>query len=241
MNSVPNSNLVTSYFYQASNNANGELVCYVAGFKTKIKVYFRAINTLRNLGFDVLAFDYDPSVLDAGDPQILLDIVAIVTSHVSKKSKKYTQTLCMGVSLGSFISYNVQKRVANAYVGAYAVAGVDTANVIFGTRTFKEIAKAFRSNGYNGKKLNQAWKELDAEPPSATFPANKSFIAFDGTLDRVVKFSEATHNIKMWADKGIRVKQYVVKGRGHLLTVAYFIRHTKRIISLAKQHHLATN
>ncbi|HSX43870.1 MAG TPA: prolyl oligopeptidase family serine peptidase [Candidatus Saccharimonadales bacterium] len=230
---------VHDYFFKATNKPNDELVCYVSAYGAKVSKFNLAITTLQKLGYDVIAFDYDSAVLTAGNPQILLDIIKDVTDHLQKKSNNYKQTICMGASLGAFIAYSAQKSVDNAFIGAYAAAGVDPMNAFFSARSFKKIATAFLSNGYDKIKLGKAWSSLDVDPSRAnfSFPANKSFIAFDGTTDRIVKYKEAKQNVAYWTSRGIHVKLFPVVGRGHLLTVIYFVRNTRRIVAKAKQHH----
>ncbi len=232
--------LVSSYFFGSQTDASKELVCYVAGFRTKVKTYQQAIASLQKLGYDVIAFEYLPTVLQSGDPQLLVQVIENITKQVIQRSKNYIETICLGVSLGSFIAYNVQKRVPNAYIGAYAAGGVSMSGAIFSQRGFKKIAQAFVDNGYDPEKLDKIWRPIDADPMTATFPKNKSLIVFEGTADKIVKYSEAQKNIKNWLEKGIRVKMYPVRGRGHLLTVLYFIRNTKRVLAKAKQHHIAS-
>ncbi|HSX44583.1 MAG TPA: hypothetical protein VLF39_00510 [Candidatus Saccharimonadales bacterium] len=228
--------LLSSYFFESSE-PNGELVSYAAGYNSKIKTYNHAVKTLNNMGYDVLAFDYDPAVLQAGQPQYLLDVVDRAVEQVKDKSKDYQETVSMGVSLGGFIGYNVLKRIGSSSVGAFADCGVDFVPAIFNSGTLDDVAKAYQNNGYDQASLNRIWEPLDVEPSKATFPKDKSFIVFDGTRDKLIDFNEAKQNIEDWAAKGINVKQYPLKGLGHLLTGAYFVRHTKKIIGMAKEFH----
>ena len=232
--------LVRSQFFKASVQPNGELVCYAAGYGSKIKHYRQATTALRKLGYDVLAFEYDEAVLKAGQPQLLIDVVNDVLAQAKRKAKGYKEVMCMGVSLGGFVGYHMLKYISNASVGAFADCGVDFVPAIFNSRIFKKVAAAYIANGYSPADLDRIWEPLDAQPAKATFPKNKSFIVYDGTTDKIVRFKEAKQNIEAWAAKGIRVRQYPVRRRGHLRTALYYIRHTADIVAEAKQYHAAT-
>ena len=240
MSSVPNSSLVKSYFFKATGKPNGELVCYIAGFNTRNKSYEFANKTLQKMGYDVIFFNHHPAVLTAGNPQFLLDAADDISREVLQKSKTYSQVICMGVSLGTFLGYNVQKRVPKAHVGAFATGGVSFVPAVFSTRIFKKVAKAFTDNGYSREDLDKIWKPLDSDPAIGSFPPDKSFIVFDGMVDRIVRYKEAKRNIESWGKRGIRVKLYTLPRRGHLLTSIYFIRHTQEIVAKTKKHHLVT-
>ena len=232
------SKLITGYFYPASSSKKSGLVCYVVGFGGRVEQYKKAINTLNKLGYDVKMYEYLREVLTAGDPQLLLSIIDDITAEIDIMTKNYNDVICAGISLGSFIAFNVQKRIQKANVGMYADAGISVAHAIFTARVFKNIAVTYTKHGYTEESLAKAWHLIDIKPCDPyKLAANKSLIIYNGGRDRVVRLKDAKANIDAWRAEGTRVKQIIKPPLGHIATGFWFIRNTKKALETAQTFH----
>ncbi len=225
-----------SVFFEAIGPRNNQLVCYVVGFTAKVNQFKYSIKKLQKRGYDVMAFDYDNAVLLDGDPQKILDLMDHITEHIEEKADKYDSIICMGVSLGAFIAFNVQRRIPKALVGAYATAGIAVSEGIFWMKTFEPVRDALIKNGYNKEKLAEVWKEIEIREGDRLLN-DKSFVIVNGTIDRVVDYKAATKQMKSWHDEGVKVKLFRKRGLGHTATILWYIFNTDKMLNRALHNH----
>lgn len=226
-------------FFASKGEKNSQLVCYVAGYTAKIQHFRLSIRKLQKLNYDVIAFEYDDSVLTDGDPQKLIDIVKEVTKRVKKHEDNYTNIVCMGASLGSLISFNVQKRIKKARIGLYAAGGVIAAEALFGAAELSKEQKAFIANGYDQQKLSRVWKSLEIQKES-DFPADKSFITVNGVNDVISKFNIAQAYMNSWKEQGAQARMIRLPFAGHKRTIMWYILNTEKLLRSAEDHHNTT-
>lgn len=227
---------VRSYFFEAKTHKKRELVCYVVGFTAHVNQFKYSIGRLQKQGYDVLAFEYDVSVLTLGDPMRLLDVLAYITEETDHRAKEYERVICMGVSLGAFIAFNVQRRLPDASVGIYATAGVVVSEAIFTMKAFEQVKDAFISNGWNAQKLGKIWKNIEIKENDELLK-DKSLVIVNGKIDRIVNHRAATKQVLRWRQEGTRVRLYKKNLLGHTGTILWYIFNTDKMLKRALNHH----
>lgn len=233
--------LIKGYTYDSKQPAKNGLACYVVGYGGKIKSYSSAIKQLQVAGYDVRIYEYSKTVFTSGNPKVLLKIIDAITTEIDAMSEKYKEVVCMGISLGSFIAFNVQKRIKKAHVGVYADAGISVAHAIYTARVFRGVAKTFSDNGYTEHSLSREWHLVDIMPLDPyKLSANKTLTIFNGTLDRVVKIKDARTNMEIWKSEGTNVELIVKPLHGHLTIGVWFIKNTKKVLRIAQDFHYRT-
>ncbi len=227
-------------FVSASLNKKG-LVCYVVGYGGSKNSYTSAVNQLQSLGYDIRIYEYTKTVFTLGNPKILLDIIDTITNEIETLSNDYDEVVCMGVSLGSFIAFNVQKRISKAFYGVYADAGISVAHAIYSARVFRKVALSFSAKGYSEDTLSKEWDLIDIKPNDPyKLAADKSLTIFNGSSDRVVNAKVAKINMEVWKSEGTRVNFILKSGYAHFTTGVWFIRNTDKALKIAEEFHKAS-
>lgn len=231
--------LVTGYTFASNKVQKLGLVCYVVGYGGHIKQYSKAVKTLNNMGYDVQIYEYVKDVFTSGDPALLSKIIDDITTEINDMSTGCNEVVCAGVSLGSFIAFNVQKRVTKAFVGVYADAGISVAHAIFTAKVFSSVAETYSKNGYDEESLAHAWHLIDIKPRDPyKLAANKSLVIYSGGRDNIVRLGDAKANLDAWRAEGTRIKQIVKPLFGHIATGYWFIKNTKRAFKVAQVYHV---
>jgi hypothetical protein len=232
---------INGYTYSSASLNKKGIVCYVVGYGGNISSYTPAIKQLQRLGYDIRIYEYTKTVFTLGNPEILLQIIDRITIEIEALSINYEEVVCMGVSLGSFIAFNVQKRISNAFYGVYADAGISVAHAIYTARVFRKVALAFTTNGYTEETLSKAWHLIDIKPKDPyKLATDKSLTIFTGLSDRVVNAKVAKTNMDIWNAHGTRVKFITKRGFGHLTMGIWFIRNAGKALKIAERFHIAS-
>lgn len=222
--------LVRSHFSPSTQSLQGtkRLACLVAGFAGKVKHFNRAIAELNERGYDVIAFEYDNHILDTGEPQNLIDVVAEVERQVRELASPYDDILCTGPSLGAYIAINVQRRFDRLTHGVYATAGVKVSGVVFHTRVFSKIKRAFAARGYTEASLLEAWRELEDQEPRLA--KTQSLVVVLAGADRIVRHADAVRLLEDWKSKGITLTYFTKRGIGHSMAIRWYNRHLGELL-----------
>lgn len=217
-------------FFEAKRKGKVEkLALLVVGFGGTIAGYREPIASLRATGYDVVAFEYDTTVLSNGDPKALLSLIDTITTAINSLAKGYDELLCTGASLGAYIAFNVQRRLDKAKIGIYATAGISVSHVIFTTRVFRAVKKAFLANGYAEGMLLRAWKGIEILE-DAGMDNSKSLLIVMGKRDRIVRYKTASAAMERWRHNGTRVCYFGIPGIGHALTIRWYRHHLDKLL-----------
>jgi len=209
------------------------LACLVTGFAGKISQYKKAINALLAQGYDVIAFEYDNAVLDAGDARLLPELIHDITDTLGPLSSKYDKIICTGVSLGAQIAINVQRRLQNVSLGVYGTAGAPVSLVIFRARVFYKIKKAFTANGFTEASLRKVWQQIDEDGHSG-LGLGQSVLVVLGKQDRILPYKIAVKVLEGWKKQGTRVDYFPLRTLGHSMTIRWYKNHLDQLLARAR-------
>jgi esterase/lipase len=222
--------------FRSKSYGSGEknkIVCLVTGYKGKISGHQRAAHALLMAGYDVVVYEYDRDVFDAGDAKILLTIVEEINADFKVKAKKYKEAACAGVSLGALIAFNVQRHMPKAKLGLYGTAGIPVSHAIFTSKPFRGLKKAFVANGYTEKSLRKAWTELEIlDDPGVK--KDQAFVIVMGKMDRIVPYKKSSKIMDTWKANGTNVHYFAKRGKGHIATIAWYKKNLGTMLEHAK-------
>lgn len=229
--------IVRGYFFESTAKQHRkELVCYAVGFTGRVSQFKYSIGKLNRRGYDVLAFEYDNDILLKGNPQLVLDAIEYIVDQTSDKAEGYESVICMGVSLGAFIAFNVQRQLPLASIGAYATAGIAVSEGIFWMKAFEPVKDAFLKNGFTQEKLAEVWQDVEIADKDPLLQ-DKSLVIVNGRVDRVVDHRKATVQMGRWKRDGVPVKMYKKQLMGHTMTILWYIFNTDKMLDRALSNH----
>lgn len=100
----------------------------MCGFGGSIWQLQRLVHTLNRAGYDVTALDFSKSVLSAGNPTLLPQLVDEVTVIAEQQASVAGPTLLVGVSLGSLLALNILRR-SSMFTTGVLITGGDIAKI----------------------------------------------------------------------------------------------------------------
>lgn len=204
-----------------------KVAAFVAGYTGTIKNHYEAINGLQASGYDVVGYEYDDSVLSDGNPQDFYDLISLIEGDFNARAATYKARRYSGVSFGSAIGINLQKRApGSTEPGIYAVGGADIAKMIFHNLYFRSHKKAFVSNGFSESTLRECWQELH-KPPVV------SFAMVLGGLDYLVQYREAAKRFSEWERAGGRISVITRPLSGHSGAMEWFNQNIPTMLAAA--------
>ncbi|MCA9347110.1 alpha/beta hydrolase [Candidatus Saccharibacteria bacterium] len=221
--------MLSNEFYSNEDSKTDTLACLVAGFGGRLKSYQKAIQALLNAGYDVIAFEYDRNVLDSGNPDDLLNLVESITKEVEGRASSYERVVCCGVSLGAYISFNVQRRIDNAKTGIYGTAGISVSHAIYTAKIFRKVRSKFVGNGYDEASLRKKWESIEILD-DAGIDSTKSLKIVMGKMDKIVRYRSASRVMDGWKDNGTKVSYFGLNGRGHTLTISWYKNNLSKLL-----------
>lgn len=205
-----------------------KLACVIAGLGGKIKSYAGVIQTLNRLGFSVVAYEHDLSVLTSGDPHDLLNLVDGICDDFSQKAVGYKKIICIGASAGSGMCFALQRRMPAIQYGIYAVAGMPGKEAI-ASPLFYLIRRRFRRRGFSAEKLSSLWQEIDVSPDNPP-RRDLSFVVVLGKRDKIVKYKKALATMQAWQNAGVPIKVITRPNSGHLATIRWYKEHIDELL-----------
>lgn len=157
--------------------------------------------TLVENGYNVYGYDFNPTVIQEGDAELLPRLVDELTDDFLERTKHYATLLPCGVSMGAGIAWETQKRdTARSQPGIYAAAGANSADGIFSYNPIMfPLRRAYTQNGYSHAELRDVWSEVHIPPRSG-------FTIALGGLDIIVRHRDITKKIRTWQAQGIPIR-----------------------------------
>ena len=214
-------------------NASSRVACLVCGFSGHINQYEKAITSLIDDGYDVIAYEYDDAVFAAGDADILPQLIKGIAEDFEQRAKPYKERLATGVSLGAYIAFNVQRLLPGLDRGIYGTAGISVSHVIFSARVFRGYRRKFEAAGYDEASLEKRWHDFEILD-DLELEANKSIFLVLGGLDRIVNFKKASHMMTTWKKRGIKVSFFRIRGLGHTTTIWWYKNNLGKLLAKDK-------
>ncbi len=180
-----------------------------------------AIGTLVNRGYDVATYTYGGGVILDGEAERLPQLIDDIRDDFAEKSETYGQVRTVGASLGSFIAFNIQRRLEETETGLYAVAGVTLAWNISHHPFYRPTWKRYQANGHTPESLAAAWRNVDvvADRPPTASTGLKLLLT---RLDQYVPYCRARHNAESWQEQGVPLELIKTWRLGHTAAIAAF-------------------
>lgn len=172
------------------------------------------IKLLQLVGFRVVGFEYEKSILNSGDPEDLLGAVDYMQEVIEDDLKQHKIAGIYGISLGSFIGFNLLK-LTNIRKGMFNTGGVSAVDTIWENPNLRREKLAFVQAGYSHEHLSKKWKRID----EIGVLKNKSVILMSSKSDRVLSYDWAVKNFGKWKAAGNEVRFI----KGHVLGHGLFI------------------
>lgn len=218
------------------DDKNQKLLLFCAGYGGKTKQFASLLKAAKSKGYDVLMVEYDNTVLLSGDPNTLVKVVDYIEKlFVQKyKQKKYKYSVTCGVSLGSAIAFNIQRRQKTVNYGIYGCGGANVARFVYKLKyVTKPTRDKFLKNGIDMSKLESSWRHL-LSYKSDILPKHVNFYMALGRSDGIVKHSLAVELFEYWKSQGVGVVVESKRLKNHRFTIRWYNRNFGSILTDAE-------
>lgn len=196
----------------------------LTGYTGRISQYKLHINSLMAAGFRVVAFEYDRSIFDSGDPQVLIDALDDIEAVVKADMKDRVAAGVYGTSLGSFLGYNVLYDCGMTHA-VFNAGGAHVPGAIWNRPRLGKVKTAFERSGYDFERLTEVWAHMDPTMPRAA-KKRKTILMLNSTADELIDINEARRTVAMWQGQGDTVTLIVGRGMRHAHSI---VRHMLRV------------
>ena len=142
---------------QVFGQANKPTIYYLTGYGGRINQFKIHIKALARAGFRVVAFEYERSIIENGDPELLISSLKHIVAYVNKDKQTHPVAGIFGVSLGTWLGFNVMI-MTDISRGYYLSGGVNIANTIWSNPNLEIAKQAFMANGFTLPDFHKAMK-----------------------------------------------------------------------------------
>lgn len=192
-------------------------IYYFVGHAGTISQFLKHIKFLQKNGFRIVAFEYDPLILTAGEPDRLLKVFDELLQAVQNDMSGRKVAGIYGISLGTFLGFNILART-EIKRALFNTGPAKLARIVWETEAFTQAKAMFIKNGFEQKDIDQIWKDL--EPPSiAPGLTGKDIICMNSTGDEVVTPPIYRQAITLLKDGGVKIELIESKRFGHRNTI----------------------
>lgn len=211
--------------HEVFGKSNKPTIYYLTGFGGTIKQYKPHILSLQLSGFRVVAFAYDKSILEAGDPSLLIESLHLIAKKVSEDKKTHKVAGLYGISLGSWLGSNILVE-CNIESGVFNTGAASMARVVWDNPNFKDVKVAFQQKGHTRQTLERRWGPYEFTATGRRW-AGKRVVIMSSYGDEIVDINEVRHNIDSWQKAGDNIQWITNRRLGHRRAI---IRNMLRLI-----------
>ncbi len=204
-------------------------IYYILGFTGRLGQYQPHIKVLVRLGFRVVAFEYDDSVLNDGNPQIIIGAIQKISDVVRADQKTHKVAGVYGVSLGVFMGLNILDQ-NNIRTGMFNSGAAPLRDTIWNNPLLAHQKAGFVKNGYSFNDLQKAWQAYEISPDPTRFK-DKRLLFMNSRADRTITFDRVYKNLSAWQKAGLDMKLIVFDRLGHAPAI---VRNMFRISATTK-------
>lgn len=178
-----------------------KILFYLTSYAFPWWAYKVPIERFKKLGYEVVVYDFDDTVIENTDPTVLPTTVELLTKEIHERCEHYvkkgiTTFHGIGNSLGSYMIYNYALRYP---IDAIVLnSGGSVADIIFGGKggTWAKIAASYELQGVNQQKLKFLWADSDDPKLGKNIKAKRILLQYslkDGTipLQSTLKFVDS--------------------------------------------------
>lgn len=192
------------------------VVFFLCAHDTKLKSYKFSVKQLTKLGYDVVAYEFDPDVIHSGNPALLPNLVVKTREDIQKIiSSDYPRAKDIGLfgsSLGSFISYNILDIPEVSWV-VMNTGG----NMARGVWALPRSHKAFTRQGVTLDQLEKSWEAI--QNPVWNKPQGTRVLLLASTGDKLATVADARTAHEYMLAHGVNSKFVVMRQLSHKYTI----------------------
>jgi predicted esterase YcpF (UPF0227 family) len=214
---APSSGIVT---YKIFGRDNAPTIYYLTGFKSTIKQYRPHIAVLTRAGFRIVIFQYHKNILMSGEPRTLIESLRYIERVVAEDKKGRPVAGVYGVSLGSWLGFNIMRRCKITYA-MFNGGGMPCAETIWHNPHLAAVKREYKNNGYDFGDLEQAW--ADDELRVKAVLDGKRVIMLNSKADEIMDINGVRQTIKVLRDEGAEVRWIVVRGLRHAPSIVWHV------------------
>lgn len=203
-------------------------IYYVVGFRARINQFIIPIQVLKLAGYRIVAFQVDPRVLMAGDPELLgqaLDELMQIVRH-DMPGRKIAGTY--GISLGSFFALNILTldRVDKIFMNT---GGGSVLQAVWEMPVLMPERQAFEDNGYSREDVGRYWNPIDISQNIHKI-SGKTMLANASYADEYIPIKDVLRHVEDWQKAGVKAQIILVKHLSHIwLIVTTLLKFRKTI------------
>lgn len=197
--------------FKIFGNRNAKTIYYFTGYGSTIKQMWLHIKILQLMGFRIVAFQYKKTILNSGNPSLIVDSIDYIFEIIKRDRLNHRISGIYGVSLGSFIGFNLLKRT-DITKAIFNTGGVSVANTIWSKTALATEKDAYIRSGYCKKKLQEIWSDIDNIGDCGK---DKEIILMISEGDEVLSPKESVANYKKWLRSGVDAELIVSKWLKH--------------------------
>lgn len=207
-----------SQTYPTSKQRTG-VVFFLCAHDTKLKYYKFAITQLLKRGYDIVGYEFDPAVVHAGDPSLVITLIQDMREEIERVlASDYADTSVevglFGNSIGTFIAYNILDIPRVDWV-IMNTGG----NLAQGFWMLPRARRGFEAKGVSLKQLEQAWHAVQS--PGWNNPKDKRVLLLAGTADKLATPEDALTAHEYMLSHGVNSKFIKIRRLNHQSTLLY--------------------
>lgn len=192
---------------------------FLCAHDTKLKYYKFAINKLLRRGYDVVGYEFDPAVVHAGDPSMVITLIRDMREEIERVlASDYADTSVevglFGNSIGTFIAYNILDIPRVEWV-IMNTGG----NLAQGFWRLPRARKGFEAKSISLEQLEQAWHSV--QNPAWDNTKGKRVLLLAGSADKLATPEDALTAHEYMLAHGVNSKSVRVRKLNHQATLLY--------------------
>jgi predicted esterase YcpF (UPF0227 family) len=186
--------------HKTFGKADRPTIYYLIGYGSRITQLKFHIRTLVLAGYRVVAFEYDKSILNNGNPAMLIQALDDLVATINHDKKKHKVAGLYGISLGSWLGANVLVR-CGIQSGMFNTGAGNMVRVVWESSHFATEKKAFQQHGHTRESLQEAWGAHEFTPEGRRWQGKHALI-MSSAGDEVLDIHQVRHNIQSWQKSG---------------------------------------
>lgn len=202
--------------YRVFGRDRSPTIYYLLGNGGRIRLYMPHIRALTLFGYRIMAFEYDPQVLAAGQPGRLIQVADEITSAIKSDMKGRQVAGLYGVSLGSLLAINmmarlgIKKTILNTGPGSIV-------SVIWEVPAFEATKQRYIKNGHDRGAVEKLWKHLEAAD-NADHLTGSQMLCLNSVDDKIITYANVKATIGQLR-KTVEIQETTIKELGHMRAI----------------------
>lgn len=192
--------LIRSFVYGKTGRRT---IYYFTGYNTTVKQFRTHIRLLQLCRFRVVAFDYQPKVLDGGNPELMVQAVEHTLTIVKSDAEDNPVAGSYGISLGTVFAYNTL-RVASVNKLLLSAGGASMLSAVWDVDYVGLVRRNFEKNGYERAVVKRVWDAVDIQENSPLVDG-AHVLAMISRADQTIPYDMTVRLLDTWGTADVRV------------------------------------